>query len=198
MTNIIHLFRSRPNPQQRFENLLRPHIEFLYRMAYRWTNAQDRAEDLVQELLIKLVPRVEEMEQIESLRPWLLRILYNRYVDDYRRARSSPVDESQSGWNPDEDEPVADAISQAVDPIQPGEQEELRQSLHKALSLLEPEQRDVVLLHDMEGYTAEEVAEIMAIQVGTVKSRLHRARARLKLLLFDDSVFDDSVFEESG
>lgn len=188
MANIIHLFRSRPNPQQRFENLLRPHIEFLYRMAYRWTNSQDRAEDLVQELLIKLVPRVEEMEQVESLRPWLLRILYNRYVDDYRRDRSSPIDTSQSGWNPDDDDaPDADIVSQAVDPIPSGEQEELRQSLHKALSLLEPEQRDVVLLHDMEGYTAEEIAEIMAIQVGTVKSRLHRARARLKLLLFDDS-----------
>jgi RNA polymerase sigma-70 factor (ECF subfamily) len=187
VANIIHLFRSRSNPQQRFENLLRPHIEVLYRMAYRWTNAQDRAEDLVQELLIKLVPRVDEMEQIESLRPWLLRILYNRYVDDYRRARSSPIDANHSGWNPDDEEPIADAISQAVDPIPSGEQEELRQSLHKALSLLEPEQRDVVLLHDMEGYTAEEVAGIMEIQVGTVKSRLHRARARLKLLLFDDS-----------
>lgn len=186
VANIIHLFRSRPNPQQRFENLLRPHIEFLYRMAYRWTNTQDRAEDLVQELLIKLVPRLEEMEHIESLRPWLLRILYNRYVDDYRRDRSSPIDASQSGWNPDnDDEPVADIISQAADPIQPGEQEDLRLSLHKALSQLEPEQRDVVLLHDMEGYTAEEVAEIMETQVGTVKSRLHRARARLKLLLFD-------------
>lgn len=193
MASIVQLFRSRPNPRQRFENLLRPHIEFLYRMAYRWTNAQDRAEDLVQELLIKLVPRVEDMEQIESLRPWLLRILYNRYVDDYRRGRSSPIDESHSGWNPDdEDEPVADVISQAAEPVPSGEQEELRQSLHKALSLLEPDQRDVVLLHDMEGYTAEEVAEIMATQVGTVKSRLHRARARLRLLLFDDSTFEDS------
>ena len=185
VANIIHLFRSRGNPQQRFENLLRPHIEFLYRMAYRWTQSQDSAEDLVQELLIKLVPRIKEMEQIESLRPWLLRILYNRYVDDYRHARTSPVDESQSGWNPDDGDDPADIVSQAVDPIQPGEQEELRLSLQKALLQLEEGQRDVVLLHDMEGYTAEEVAEILDIALGTVKSRLHRARTQLKLLLFD-------------
>lgn len=193
MSAIIKFFRSRTgkqvNPTQeraRFENLLRPHIELLYRMAYRWTQSQDRAEDLVQDVLTRLASRVTEMEAIESLKPWLVRILYNRYVDDYRRQRASPIDESHSGWVPDEENTAPDPVNQAIDPVQPIAQEELRLSLHKALAYLEAEQRDLVLLHDMEGYSAEEAAEILGIPLGTVKSRLHRARAKLKLLLFDD------------
>ena len=156
-------------------------------MAYRWTGTQDRAEDLVQDVLVRLASRVEEMEAVEQLRPWLVRILYNRYVDDYRRQRISPIDTRQSGWEPEADEPAPDPVDQAIDPSEPAEQQELRQSLHTALGKLEQEQRDTVLLHDMEGYTAEEVAAIMGTQVGTVKSRLHRARTRLKALLFEDS-----------
>lgn len=197
MSAIIKLFRPRArkadpgqdvSPQQRFESLLRPHIELLYRMAFRWTGSQADAEDLVQELLIRLVSRVDEMAALDSLRPWLLRILYNRYVDDYRRQRRSPIDAGHNNWAPDSDEDEStDTISRAIDPANPTEQEDLRRSLHSAVAQLEPDQRDVVLLHDMEGYSAEETAEILDIPLGTVKSRLHRARARLRLLLFDES-----------
>ena len=199
MSAIIKLFRPRagkareersPDPQQRFEHLLRPHIELLYRMAYRWTGTQADAEDLVQELLVRLTTRIDEMEALESLRPWLLRILYNRYVDDYRRQRRSPIDASHGGWEPDqenEDAAAGDLIASAEDPHNPAEQEDLRRSLHNALAQLEPDQRDAVLLHDMEGYSAEETAGILEIPLGTVKSRLHRARARLRLLLFDEN-----------
>jgi len=186
VASILRFLNRRAAPRDRFEALLRPHIELLYRLAYRWTGQQDRAEDLVQELLVRLVERLEEMEQIESLRPWLIRILYNRYVDDYRRQRRSPIDDRHSGWNPTAEEPEPDPLD-VPDPEHPSEREDQRRQLHRALKQLEPEQRDLVLLHDLEGYTAEEAAEILAIPLGTVKSRLHRARARLKQLLFEDS-----------
>lgn len=187
MSFIINLF-SRRSRKDRFEVLLRPHIEVLYRMAYRWTQSQDRAEDLVQDVLIKVASRVDEMEQLDNLKSWLLRIMYNRYVDDYRRQRASPIDTRHSGWSPEsdnDDEPVSDFINDAVDPVQPIAQQELRLSLHKALAQLDPEQRELVLLQDLEGYSAEEAAAIMGIPIGTAKSRLHRARERLKQLLFE-------------
>lgn len=188
MSSIVNLFSRRPRPQDRFESLLRPHIEVLYRMAYRWTQSQDRAEDLVQDVLIKVASRVDEMEQLDNLKAWLLRIMYNRYVDDYRRQRASPIDTRHSGWSPQsegDDEQMPDLIHEAIDPVQPIAQQELRLSLHKALAQLDPEQRELVLLQDVEGYSAEEAAEIMGIPLGTAKSRLHRARERLKLLLFE-------------
>lgn len=190
VSNILRFFNRRATARDRFDALLRPHLELLYRMAYRWTGNQDQAEDLLQDVLVRLVDRLKEMEQVESLRPWLIRILYNRYVDDYRRQRRSPIDTRYSGWDPDisEDEPAQeDPLAQAPDPERPSEREDQCRQLHQALSQLEPEQRDLVLLHDLEGYTAEEAAAILAIPLGTVKSRLHRARARLKQLLFEDS-----------
>ncbi|QEI13389.1 GMC oxidoreductase [Cellvibrio japonicus] len=128
MASILHLFNRRPSPKDRFEALLRPHIELLYRMAYRWTGTQDRAEDLVQDVLVRLASRVEEMEAVEQLRPWLVRILYNRYVDDYRRQRLSPIDTRQSGWEPEAEEPAPD----------PGNRVELSDSLTDHLGLPRP------------------------------------------------------------
>lgn len=173
MSAIIKLFRSRPSRKDRFHELLRPHVEFMYRMAYRWTQSQTDAEDLVQDILARLATRLDEMEQVDSLRPWLLRVLYNRYVDLYRRSRNSPVEENH--WDED-----ASPVDHAVDHRDDIARSDSQRMLLDALEQLEDDHRDVVLLHDMEGYTALEVADIMRINVGTVKSRLHRARLRLK------------------
>jgi RNA polymerase sigma-70 factor, ECF subfamily len=135
VSSIINLFRLRPRKQDRFEELLRPHIELLYRMAFRWTQSQHRAEDLVQDVLVRLVSQVEAMEQVENLRPWLVRIVYHRYVDLYRRQRNSPIDESHSGWAPDEEDDgqaANDPIAQAVDSRDDFAQLELQQSLSRA------------------------------------------------------------------
>lgn len=183
MASIIQLFRSRPKPKDRFETLLRPHIELMYRMAYRWTQSQSDAEDLVQDVLLKVAGRVDEMERIDSLRPWLIRIVYNRYVDLYRRSRASPIGEaSPDPWSADESE-IQDRIAQAPEHSSAITQLEQQRALLLGLQALDDEQRDTVLLHDLEGYTAVEVAEIMQTHIGTVKSRLHRARSKLKDIL---------------
>lgn len=182
MVAIIQLFRSRPKPKDRFEALLRPHIELMYRMAYRWTQSQSDAEDLVQDILLKVASRLDEMEQLDSLRPWLIRILYNRYVDLYRRVQASPVDAPSGQWSADEGE-INDRIAQAPEHTSAISQLEQQRTLLFGLQALDDDQRDVVLLHDLEGYTATEVAEIMQTSIGTVKSRLHRARSKLKELL---------------
>lgn len=173
MSAIIKLFRSRPSRKDRFHELLRPHVELMYRMAYRWTQSQTEAEDLVQDILTRIATRMDEMEQVDSLRPWLLRVLYNRFVDIYRRNRNSPVEENRG-------EDDASPVDYAIDHRDDIARSDNQRVLLEALEQLEHEHRDVVLLHDMEGYTALEVADIMQISVGTVKSRLHRARARLR------------------
>src|SRR5262245_7183236 len=74
-----------------FERLLRGHVPTLYRSAYRWTGAVDRAEDLVQQLLVRLYPRLAELRGLDQIRPWALRVMYRIFVDELRRERASPV-----------------------------------------------------------------------------------------------------------
>lgn len=179
--SITALFRGRQNQQTRFTHLLRPHVDLMYRMAYRWTGSQHNAEDLVQDVLAKLVEKVDEMERIEQLRPWLMKILYRRYVDIYRRVQRSPVvAAADHGGNGEQD---GDLLDNTADSDCQFDRLDLQQALQQALAQLDAGQRDTVLLHDLEGYTAEEVASILDIEPGTVKSRLHRARKKLQNLL---------------
>lgn len=172
MAGKTNLFQSRSS---RYAALVRPHIHSLYRMAWRWTRNREDAEDLVQDVLIKLVDKVDEMQAIERLRPWLIKVLYRRYVDVFRRRARSPIERH--------DAQKLDAL--AADDADAIGQLELRQLLVQALETLDDGQRDVILMHDVEGYTAAEIADVLDISVGTVKSRLHRGRDRLKKILAD-------------
>lgn len=150
----------------------------MYRMAYRWTQNRDEAEDLVQDVLTRLIPRVEELARVEKLKPWLIKVSYRRYVDLYRRSANSPID-ANVDWHSD-DSLFEGRIANTRHDI---ERLELQRALNQAMECLDDYQRDVVFLHDVEGYSALDVADILDISVGTVKSRLHRARKKLKTVL---------------
>ena len=72
-------FSSRRDKLSAFEALIRPHVEPLYKLAYRFTNNAMEAEDLTQDLLVKLYPKVNELEKVEKLRPWLARVMYRMW-----------------------------------------------------------------------------------------------------------------------
>ena len=168
-----------------FERLLRPHVPALYRSAYRWTGAVDRAEDLVQQLLVRLYPRLGELRGLDQVRPWALRVMYRIFVDELRRERASPV---QFGGESaaDDEMPAAqdDAwLDSAPGPAELVEQQITQDRLLRAWERLGEEHRAVLSMHDIEDYTLPELAQIMDIPLGTLKSRLHRARARLRELL---------------
>jgi RNA polymerase sigma-70 factor (ECF subfamily) len=168
-----------------FERLMREHVPSLYRAAYRWTGAVDRAEDLVQQLLVRLYPRLAELRQLDRVRPWALRVMYRLFVDEHRRERASPV---QFGMEPAADPEVPagedDAwIDPGPGPAELTERELTQERLIRAWERLGEEHRVVLSLHDIEDYTLPELAQIMDIPLGTLKSRLHRARARLRELL---------------
>src|SRR5258706_9200148 len=76
--------------QTDFERLLRPHLDHLYKLAYRFTGATDRAEDLIQDLLVRLYPRRDELTKVEQPRPWLVRVMYRLFIDQVRRDARAP------------------------------------------------------------------------------------------------------------
>lgn len=180
MAKIIGFFQSRADRDRRFTELVRPHLGAMHRMAYRWAQNSEDAEDLVQETLTKVVDRVEEMEKVEKLGPWLIRILYRCFVDSHRK-RSRLPGQNESDWRGDID--VFDEKVLNIREVNRIKRLELQRDLIKALETLNHDQRDIVLLHDAEGYSAGEIASILDISLGTVKSRLHRARALLKNFL---------------
>jgi len=153
-----------------FDQLLRPHVASLYRMAYRYTGRREDAEDLVQDLLVKLYVRMPELTEVADLRPWLIRSLYHAFVDRLRKSARSPE--------------LVDVEDQALMALDNPEQDVLtlqqRQALTAAIDQLSPEHRAVVVLHLVEGHSLAELSAILDVQVGTLKSRLHRAKAQLQ------------------
>jgi len=173
--------RTRPAASN-FEDLLRPQVDYLYRLAWRFTGSVADAEDLVQDVLVKLFPRTQELLEIERLRPWLARVLYRQYVDSVRRQARSPIVRLVTGTD-GEDDPLDALPSVKEGPEEHAERSGLRRRILAALERLNPEQRAVVAMHDVEGYSLEELETILETPLGTLKSRLHRARQRLRALL---------------
>jgi RNA polymerase sigma factor (sigma-70 family) len=173
--------RARP-AELNFEDLLRPQVDYLYRLAWRFTGSVADAEDLLQDVLLKLFPRTGELLEIERLRPWLARVLYRQYVDSVRQRARSPIVELVPDAEND-DNPL-DALPAAKDgPEEHAERSGQRERILRALDRLNPEQRAVVAMHDVEGYSLEELETMLETPLGTLKSRLHRARQRLRALL---------------
>lgn len=186
MSEFINRWRaSRANAS--FEALVAPHVEHLYQLALRFTRNTAAAEDLVQDVLVKLFRVQEQIVLLERPRPWMARVLYREYVDRWRRDRLAPINlsdldghDSESGHpeNRGEAEPDPDA-----DPLYDAEASQLREQLTAALAALSEDHRTVILFHDVEGYTLEELSTVLAVPLGTLKSRVHRARARLRAVL---------------
>ena len=185
---------SSPADSQLFERILRPHLDRLYRLAWRLAGNKVDAEDLFQDLLIKAFGKLDELAGIEQPGSWLSRVMYNLFIDErrrYTRRRLHVVDEGQlpgDGLNalPGADDPAADTELAAK-----------LARLDAALKQLSDEQRIIVLLHDTEGYKLAEIETLTGVPVGTVKSRLHRARARLRQILEDQILEDNGTFSRT-
>ncbi len=172
MAKITSLFRH--DASDEFERLLAPHIERLFRLAYRYCGEVQHAEDLVQDLLLKLYPKRKELRQIESLSPWLSRSLYNHFIDTTRRGQRSPL------YGAAPEEALHTLPSSDSQPDQEIERSDLQQQLERAMTRLSPEQRALISLHDIEGYTLQELQGMLDTPIGTLKSRLHRGRLQLR------------------
>jgi RNA polymerase sigma factor (sigma-70 family) len=147
---------------------------FLYSLAYRLTGSHHDAQDLVQEVLLR-VRRGLATYRPGNLEGWLSRITTNAFLDDVRRRNRRPADPL-----PEDPERVLEGEPDATAVLA---RERLPEYIERALADLPPEFRAPVVLKDVLGYSYEEIAEIIDIPVGTVRSRIHRGRARLREVL---------------
>ena len=159
-----------------WEDVARSHGRFLYSVAYRLCGNHDDAQDLVQEVLVR-VQRGLVTYVPGSLEGWLSRIATNAFLDDMRRRRRRPAD-----LLPDAE------VLERVAPTSPSVDEQLAidalpEHVQEALRALPEDYRAAVVLCDVVGLPYEEIAEVTGVPVGTVRSRIHRGRARLRQLL---------------
>ena len=174
------------NQSHVFERVVRPHFDRLYRLAWRLTGSKAEAEDLFHELLIKAFGLLDQLVEIEEPGSWLCRVMYNLFVDQHRRFARQRMLLVDEGHLPGDG--LADLVGD-LDPVADNERAEEFERLDAALAQLSEEHRIIVLLHDTEGYKLTEIEELTGTPIGTVKSRLHRARARLRQILSEDGTF---------
>ena len=156
-----------------------PHIDSMYNFAFRLTNDEDDANDLVQDTYMKAFRFINSFQQGTNAKAWLFRILKNSFINDYRKKSKQPtkVDfEDIVSYHDGED---AAPVSH-VDLRQEIFQGMMGDEITIAINSLPVDFKTVILLCDIEGFTYEEISKIVDIPIGTVRSRLHRARNMLK------------------
>jgi RNA polymerase sigma-70 factor (ECF subfamily) len=179
---VMRLFRAdKSHAQREFEAEALVHLDALHAHALRLTRSPADADDLVQETFVKALRFYDRFERGSNLKAWLLRIQFNAFVNKYRRrVKEYQVAESMS-QEPAGDATVgASALRAMLDPEGGALRSLVANEISAALSSLPEEHRTVVLLADVEELSYKEIADVIGCPIGTVMSRLHRARKTLQ------------------
>jgi len=169
MIRILDILRNQTK-QQRFEIQVKPHLESMYKQAFRYTGNRADAEDLIQDVLLEAFEKRQNLKAVNNVGSWLNRCLYHRFVDRYRSAKRVPdqLDVHSA-------ELQAQLVGDSLD-----ESGYFAQQLLDGIEQLSFEQKSAIKLHDLCGHSLAEVSGIMQMPVGTLKSHLHRGRKQLQ------------------
>ena len=160
--------------KQEFEKVVLPYLAYLYRVSFCLVrgNKEDR-EDLVQETIIKAYKSFHQLDRNDKCRAWITSILYNTFINKYRKDRNNPVmvqsTEETFVYQQDPEKRI----------LEKARYEEVLQ----ALSELPEEYRTVIIFSDMQDLSYNEITDILGVAVGTVRSRLSRGRRLLRAKL---------------
>jgi RNA polymerase sigma-70 factor (ECF subfamily) len=163
-----------------FDEEALPHLDALYRVALRLTADPTQAQDLVQDTMLKAYRSWKQYRPGTNAKGWLLTILRNTFINDYRRRKHEPIAMDLETIEPH----AIERSIQEVDPEGTFFSQIVDDKVIEAIDGLPTEFREVLVLSDVEGMRYAEIAETLRIPVGTVKSRLFRARRQLQAQLY--------------
>lgn len=170
--------------RQLFEEEARPHLDALYSTALRLTRSECDAEDLVQDTLVRAYRFFDRFEAGTNFKAWLLRIQMNTFVNRYRRStRERQVFDGPMATPVGEGVMSRATMRGLTDPVGSAHRKLIAKEINEAFETLSEEARAMVLLADVEELSYKEIAEVMGCPIGTVMSRLHRARKQLQVAL---------------
>jgi RNA polymerase sigma-70 factor (ECF subfamily) len=179
--------RAKRGDVQAFEQLISQYEKKVYNLAYRLTGKHEDASDVAQEAFLRAYSSLPDFRGDSSFATWLFRIVNNACLDELRkrkRQRLTSLDEPVAVEDGEMDRQLAIADS-ADGPEQALERVEIQRAVHESISALDEEYRIVVVLRHIHGYSYNEIADSLGINLGTVKSRLNRAKHALKEMFGD-------------
>jgi RNA polymerase sigma-70 factor (ECF subfamily) len=181
---MAELTKEEVQKQEDFEEEIIPHLDAMYNFALRLTSDPNDAEDLVQDTIVKAFRFFSSYEKGTNAKAWLFRILKNSYINNYRKKSKQPnqvdYDEVSSFY-----ETIRADRTDTSDLEDRMFRELIDDDISNALEELPEDFRTVVLLCDVEGFTYEEIANMLDVPIGTIRSRLHRGRNLLKAQLME-------------
>ncbi len=181
---MAELTREEVQKQEDFEEEIIPHLDAMYNFALRLTSDPSDAEDLVQDTIVKAFRFFSSYEKGTNAKAWLFRILKNSYINNYRRKSKQPnqvdYDEVSTFY-----ETIRAERTDTSDLEDKMFRDLIDDDISNALDELPEDFRTVVLLCDVEGFTYEEIANMLDVPIGTIRSRLHRGRNLLKAQLIE-------------
>lgn len=163
-----------------FEKLIKNYQLYAYNIAYRILGNEEDAKDATQEALIKVYKSINKFEMKSSFSTWLYRIVVNTAKDQLksRGAEKYSIDDDE-----DSEKPKLEIADQSFNPEKVYEKNESSKILHQSIGKLPQESRIALVLRDIQGFTYEEISEMITVPIGTVKSRIARGRSQLKKIL---------------
>jgi len=179
-----NLTKEEAQKQEDFNEEILPHLDAMYNFALRLTTDPNDAEDLVQDTIVKAYRFFSSYEKGTNAKAWLFRILKNSYINNYRKKSKKPnqvdYDEVATFY-----ETIRDERTDTSDLEDKMFRELIDDDISNALDELPEDFRTVVLLCDVEGFTYEEIANMLDVPIGTIRSRLHRGRNLLRTQLLE-------------
>ena len=182
MTDEFTLRRAQKGDAQAFEMLVTPHEQMLWRVCWHYTHHQEDAADCLQETMLKAWKALKTYRGDCSLSSWLYRIAQTVCLDFLRKQKRLPPTESadelaeEEGYAPVDQSPTPDEALLHQESVE---------NIRAAIDALPAEMRTVIIFYALQGLGYEEIATIMQISVGTVKSRISRAREKIAKFLAD-------------
>ncbi|MGI6706360.1 MAG: RNA polymerase sigma factor [Clostridia bacterium] len=160
-----------------FEELISAYEHRIYNIAYRMMGNPEDAMDVVQEALLKIYRSLKKFKNQSSFSTWIYRIVMNTCLDELRKKKRGFLLFMNDAEGYGED--IVDSSGDSL-PEESYERKERLKSLQKAIQELIPDYKSVIILRDIQGFSYEEIAEILHCPLGTVKSRINRARTELR------------------
>jgi len=178
--NEILFSKAQAGDMEAFEIFMAAYEKLIYNAAYRMLSNSHDCEDIAQEVLIKVYKNISKCKNAASFKSWLLRIVHNTCIDEIRKRKNKATisldKEPESDDGPMENQLLKDENTPETELIK----KDINLQINKAIDNLPVDYRAVIILRDVNGLSYDEIAKITNVNLGTVKSRIARARSNLQ------------------
>lgn len=192
-TDAAFLERAVKGDREAFSALVEKYQSFIYNTAYSIVGNREDADDISQETFLKAYRSLSSFRRESKFSSWLYRICMNT-ARDYMRAAARHPQTTMPTWGDDNDTEIdLQAPPEETVPEEILERAELRTVVRRAIASLSDDHRQIIVLRDISGYSYEEIADLLQLSIGTVKSRISRARAAVRDILIRGNFLPDET-----